>query len=86
MDERRLLKAIARKCRECCNGQRREVLLCPSKDCPLWLYRTGDELTGSEPTGNERPGSKQTESEHTDDERVEPVPAEASPAQGALFD
>lgn len=35
------LKAIRAKCVDCCCGQLKEVNLCPSEDCPLWLYRFG---------------------------------------------
>ncbi len=35
------LKAIRRKCLECCCGQYKEVRLCPSKDCSLYPFRFG---------------------------------------------
>ena len=35
------LRAIKIKCLDCCGWQRKEVDLCPSKDCPLWAYRKG---------------------------------------------
>jgi len=35
------LKAIRLKCLDCCGGSRKEVRLCPAKDCPLWPYRFG---------------------------------------------
>lgn len=35
------LKAIRRKCLDCCAGQEKEVKLCPIEDCPLHAYRTG---------------------------------------------
>ncbi len=41
MAKRRPLKAIRDKCLDCCNGQKKEVKLCPIEDCPLWEYRTG---------------------------------------------
>lgn len=35
------LKAIRKKCLDCCCGQRLEVDLCPSTDCTLWPFRRG---------------------------------------------
>lgn len=35
------LKAIRKKCLECCCGQYKEVRLCPSRDCPLYPFRFG---------------------------------------------
>jgi hypothetical protein len=35
------LRAIREKCMDCCCGNRTEIRLCPSKDCPLWLFRFG---------------------------------------------
>ena len=35
------LRAIRLKCLDCCAGQAREVRLCPAKDGPLWIYRSG---------------------------------------------
>lgn len=35
------IKAIRKKCLECCCGQTKEVHLCPIKDCALWGYRFG---------------------------------------------
>lgn len=35
------IKAIRKKCLECCCGQRNEVRLCHIKDCALWGYRMG---------------------------------------------
>lgn len=35
------LKAIRKKCLECCCGQYKEVRLCPSKDCSLYPFRFG---------------------------------------------
>lgn len=35
------LKAIRLKCLDCCCGQYKEVRLCPSDDCSLWIYRFG---------------------------------------------
>lgn len=37
----RPLRAIRLKCLDCCCGQRNEVKLCPSNDCPLWEFRFG---------------------------------------------
>ncbi len=39
------LKAIREHCLWCCNGSSREVSLCVSKSCPLWLYRSGHRAT-----------------------------------------
>lgn len=38
-------KAIKAKCLDCSGGDRKEVKLCPIKDCPLWIYRLGQEVT-----------------------------------------
>ena len=35
--------AIRRKCVDCCGGQPGEVAKCESIDCPLWLFRYGDD-------------------------------------------
>lgn len=35
------LKSIKEHCLWCCNGQRKEVTLCPAKRCPLFQYRKG---------------------------------------------
>ena len=35
------IKAIRAKCLDCVCNDAREVRLCPSLDCPLWLYRFG---------------------------------------------
>jgi len=35
------LKAIRLKCLDCCAGSRKEVRLCPVRDCPLWPFRMG---------------------------------------------
>ena len=35
------MKAIRQKCIECCNGQYKEVRLCPIKKCALYEYRSG---------------------------------------------
>ena len=43
-------QAIRKYCLWCTCGQPDEVKLCPSKDCPLWIYRLGYEIipeTGS---------------------------------------
>jgi hypothetical protein len=36
-------KAIREKCLDCMCGNSNEVKLCPSKDCPLWVFRRGKE-------------------------------------------
>lgn len=35
------LKAIRKKCLECCEGSVKEIRLCPSTDCALHEYRLG---------------------------------------------
>ena len=35
------LSAIKKKCLDCCCGSAKEVRLCPSTSCPLFLFRTG---------------------------------------------
>lgn len=35
------LRAIRRKCLDCCAGSSPEVALCHIKDCSLWPYRDG---------------------------------------------
>lgn len=35
------MKAIRKKCLDCCCGQVKEVRLCPIKTCPLYEYRSG---------------------------------------------
>lgn len=35
------VKAIRKKCLDCCMGQQEEVKQCPIEDCPLWCYRFG---------------------------------------------
>lgn len=32
---------IRAKCLDCCVYQPGEVRMCPSKDCPLWIFRSG---------------------------------------------
>jgi hypothetical protein len=34
-----LLKAIHKKCKQCCCGQTSEIVECPIRDCALWGYR-----------------------------------------------
>lgn len=41
MSELTPLKAIRANCLDCMCGQRKEVRLCPSTDCPLYIYRFG---------------------------------------------
>lgn len=40
------MKAIRRKCLDCCNGQVKEVRLCTVEKCPLFPYRSGHRPTG----------------------------------------
>lgn len=35
------VKAIRAKCLDCCAGEKTEVKLCPSADCPLYPFRFG---------------------------------------------
>jgi hypothetical protein len=35
------IKAMRRKCLDCCCGSPQEVKLCPVKDCSLYPYRLG---------------------------------------------
>lgn len=35
------VRAIRRKCLDCCGGYEREVRECELDDCPLWDYRLG---------------------------------------------
>ena len=44
------IKAIRKKCLECCCGQFVEVRLCPIKDCALWGYRMGHRPKSDENT------------------------------------
>ncbi len=37
-------KAIRLKCLDCMAGQVKEVRLCLSRDCPLWIFRMGREI------------------------------------------
>ena len=37
----KLLKAIRKKCIDCCGGMKEEVLKCDSVECPLHSYRSG---------------------------------------------
>ena len=42
------LKAIRKKCLDCCGGQTKEVRLCTIKACPLYEYRDGHRPTNGE--------------------------------------
>jgi len=44
------LKAIRRKCLDCCCNQIVEVRLCTCEKCPLWEYRMGHRPKGEEDT------------------------------------
>lgn len=35
------MRAIRKKCLDCCCNQRVEVRECQALDCPLWIYRSG---------------------------------------------
>lgn len=39
------MKAIRKKCLDCCAGQIVEVRECMIKNCPLWRYRMGKRPT-----------------------------------------
>jgi hypothetical protein len=38
------IKAIRKKCLDCCCGQEHEVRYCVSFDCPLWPLRMGKNI------------------------------------------
>lgn len=44
------MKAIRKKCLDCCCGQIKEVRLCTVKNCPLYGYRNGHRPKGGEDT------------------------------------
>jgi hypothetical protein len=52
------LKAMRRKCLDCCCGPPKEVELCPVEGCSLFPYRLGKHPTrkGSQPKGQIPPG------------------------------
>ena len=37
-------RAIYLKCLDCCGDSWKEVLICQVFDCPLWPFRTGDNI------------------------------------------
>lgn len=41
-------KAIRLKCLDCMAGQVKEVRLCSSRDCPLWIFRMGRKIKESD--------------------------------------
>lgn len=43
MGKKAILRAIRKKCLECCGGSRKEVAECELEDCPLHPYRFGRE-------------------------------------------
>ncbi|MBP3567962.1 MAG: hypothetical protein J6K04_02240 [Lachnospiraceae bacterium] len=47
------IKAIRKKCLDCCQGQIKEVRLCPVKQCPLYEYRHGHRPKADEETDTE---------------------------------
>lgn len=47
------MKAIRRKCLECCNGQVKEVRECSIKKCALYGYRSGHRPKGEEFTAED---------------------------------
>lgn len=42
------MRAIRKKCLECCNGQAKEVRLCTIEKCALHEYRSGHRPKGEE--------------------------------------
>lgn len=42
------LKAIRKKCLDCCNGQVKEIRLCTIKKCALYEYKNGHRPIGEE--------------------------------------
>lgn len=40
------LRALRAHCLDCCDGQAKEVRLCPAFLCPLWPWRSGRSATG----------------------------------------
>lgn len=44
MDRLTRAKAIKKKCLDCCGNDKKEVKLCPVKECALWVYRLGKEI------------------------------------------
>lgn len=44
------LKAIRKKCLDCCAGQMNEIRFCTVKTCPLHVYRSGHRPKGEENT------------------------------------
>lgn len=47
------LKAIRKKCLDCCNGQMKEIRLCTIKKCALYEYKNGHRPIGEESTKGE---------------------------------
>ena len=41
MTKKEILKTIRAKCLDCTLDQKKEVELCPVKDCALWPFRLG---------------------------------------------
>ena len=44
-------KAIRQKCLDCSCWQEAEIRRCPTQDCALYSFRTGNTRRGSETTG-----------------------------------
>lgn len=42
------MRAIRKKCLDCCNGQLKEIRECPVKNCALYAYRNGHRPKGEE--------------------------------------
>ncbi len=43
------LRAMRKKCLDCCGNSSREVELCPVRDCALYPYRLGKHPTKKSP-------------------------------------
>lgn len=41
MSKATVMKAIKKKCLDCCCGDLKTVKECPIPDCPLYIYRLG---------------------------------------------
>lgn len=47
------IKAIRAKCLDCCNGQPKEVRICPIQNCALYEYRNGHRPKDEEVTAED---------------------------------
>lgn len=53
------MKAIRKKCLDCCNGQIKEIRLCPIKKCPLYGYRNGHRPKDEDSIVDDNPEEKE---------------------------